>query len=321
MKAVVITQFGAPEVLQIQTRTQPEPGPGQILVEVAAAGVNRADLLQRMGLYPAPPGTVQDVPGLEYSGVISALGEGAGGWKVGDEVMGLVPGGSMAEYLVVHGREAIRVPAGMPLAQAAGIPEAFLTAYDAAHLQCGLAMGDRVLVHAVGSGVGTALVQLARAAGAHVIGTSRTADKLERAAALGMQEGILAKSGSFEVPAEVDVVVDFVGHGYLDNNLRSLREGGTMIVVGLLGGVMDQINLATVLRRRLRILGTALRARPLEEKIALAQTFARRVVPGFEGAAPKFRPIVDTVLPMADAAAAHTALAQNATFGKIILTW
>lgn len=322
MQAVIITEHGGPEVLTLGERPRPSAGPGQILVKVAAAGLNRADLLQRRGMYPAPPGTPQDIPGLEYAGTVAELGPGVTQWAVGDSVMGLVPGAGMAEFVAVHAREAVPAPRGMSLTDAAAIPEAFLTAYDAAHLQCGLRMGDRILVHAIGSGVGTALLQMAQAAGAYVTGTSRTQEKLDRAAELGLDRGILAKDGTFDAPAgEMDVVVDFVGRGYLEANLAALKPRGTMIVVGLLGGRQDEINLGTILRRRLHIVGTALRARPIEEKIELAQDFGAKVVPGFEGDAPLFTPIVDTVLPMADAAQAHAQLATNDTFGKIILTW
>jgi putative PIG3 family NAD(P)H quinone oxidoreductase len=322
MRAIIISEPGGPEVLRISERPTPDPGPGQILVRVSAAGLNRADLLQRMGLYPAPPGTPHDIPGLEYAGEVSAVGRGVSTWGVGDRVMGIVPGAAMAEYVTVHAREALPVPRGMSLADAAAIPEAFLTAYDAAHLQCGLQMGDRLLVHAVGSGVGTALVQLAKATGAVVTGTSRTAAKLERAVALGLDNAVLAKNARFQVPSDsMDIVVDFVGRGYLEANLRALRVGGQLILVGLLGGLEDQINLGTLLQKRLRLCGTVLRARPLEEKIHLAQEFARRVLPGFEGATPCFVPIVDRIFPMADIGTAHACLAANDTFGKIVLEW
>jgi NADPH2:quinone reductase len=286
MRAIVITRPGGPEVLSMEERPVPEPGPGEVRVRVLASAMNRADLLQRRGAYPAPPGAPADVPGLEYAGEVEAVGEGAGLWAVGNRVMGLVGGGGHAEYVVVHEREAIRIPHDLSVEDAAAIPEAFLTAYDALFPQLDVKMGERVLVHAVGSGVGTAAVQLLRAAGAMVIGTSRTPAKLERAAGLGMEVGVdTSREDLAEVVNQatygsgVHAVLDLVGGKLLEASLRVLAMRGRLIVVGTTGGAKAEVDLGLILRRRLHVLGTVLRTRPLEEKIALAREFSKTVLP------------------------------------------
>lgn len=325
MKAVVITTPGGPEVLQIQDIEAPTPGPGSIRVKVEATALNRADLLQRKGLYPAPPWARADVPGLEYTGVVETLGAGVTEFQVGDRVMGIIAGASYAEYVVVHAREAIKVPDALSWEEAAAIPEAFLTAYDAIWVQAGLGMGDTVLVHAAGSGVGTSIIQMARVCGARSIGTSRTASKLERCKELGMSDGILVEEGQFleklqkVAPAGVNAISDFVGGAYLDQNLQALKPKGIMMVIGLMGGREANFPLGTLLRKRLRVHGTALRARPLEEKIDLAQEFSARVMPHFASGA--IKPVVDRVFAMEEVADAHRYMETNANFGKIILRW
>lgn len=314
-------------MLQIERVSVDEPGPGQILVEVAAAGLNRADLLQRRGLYPAPKGAPKEVPGLEYAGHVAAVGDRVHAFAPGDEVMGIVAGGAMATHLVVHEREAIRVPRGLALTHAAAIPEAFITAYDALFEQAELKAGEDVLIHAVGSGVGTAALGLARVTGANAIGTSRTEEKLARCAEIGLAQGILVESPPrfAEATRELtggrgaDVVLDLVGAAYLGENLDALAPLGRMIVVGLLGGPSAELSMAKLLQKRLRIAGTVLRSRPLEEKAALAQRFARRVVPFF--AKGELAPVVDAIVPMTEVQAAHARMERNETFGKIVLTW
>lgn len=328
-RAVRIKSPGGPEVLSIDRVSVDPPGPGQLLVEVVAAGLNRADLLQRRGLYPAPKGAPKDVPGLEYAGHVAAVGEGVHAFAAGDEVMGIVAGGAMSTHLVVHEREAIRVPAGLALTHAAAIPEAFLTAYDALFEQAALSMGERVLIHAVGSGVGTAALQLVRLAGALAIGTSRTEDKLDRCAELGLAHGIVvdAKTPRFaervrELTQDrgVDVVLDLVGGAYLGENVDALTPLGRMIVVGLMGGPSAELSLAKLLQKRLRVFGTVLRGRPLEEKSALAQRFGRRIAPSFAPGG-SLRPVIDALMPMSEVQAAHARMEKNETFGKIVLTW
>src|SRR5690349_16874225 len=221
MKAIVISKPGGPEVLELREVASPEPGRGEVRVRVRATAVNRADLLQRMGVYPPPPDVPQDIPGLEFAGEIDAVGEATAGWRVGDRVFGLCGGGTYAEQLVAHGRAVARIPDGMSFTDAAAVPEAFLTAWDAMVAQAGLRSGEWVLVSAVGSGVGTAAVQIARALGARSIGTARTAAKLDRARALGLDEGVVAEGGKFAARVNeltggrgADVVVELVGGGY-----------------------------------------------------------------------------------------------------------
>ena len=326
-RAVRIKEPGGPEVLHVDRVSVDDPGPGQILVEVAAAGLNRADLLQRRGLYPAPEGATKDVPGLEYAGRVAALGDGVRGFAIGDEVMGIVGGGAMATHLVVHEREAIRVPAGLALSHAAAIPEAFLTAYDALFEQARLTAGERVLIHAVASGVGTAALQLAKLVGAHPIGTSRTLDKLERCGELGLGDGIHVPEARFaeEVRARTDgrgveVVLDLVGAAYLAENLDALALRGRMIVIGLLGGIGAELPLGVLLRKRLSVTGSVLRARPLEEKAALAQRFGALIAPLFATDGP-LAPVVDDVVPMSEVREAHARMERNETLGKLVLTW
>lgn len=326
MKAIVITRPGGPEVLVQEDRPVPEPGPGEIRVRVHASALNRADLLQRRGMYPAPPGAPADVPGLEYAGEVDAVGPGAGLWAVGNRVMGIVGGGGHSELVVVHEREAIRIPQNLGFEEAAAVPEAFLTSYDALFRQLDVKVGERVLIHAVGSGVGTAALQLARAAGAEVLGTSRSAGKLERARELGLETGIdtsredLAEAvNQATYGSGVHALLDLVGGKLLEASLRVLALRGRAVVVGTTAGTKAEIDLGLLLRRRIHIFGTVLRSRPLEEKIALAREFSGAVLPLVSSA--RIRPVVDTVYPFADIRKAHERMEANDTFGKIVLTW
>ena len=326
MKAVVIAKAGGPEVLELREVPAPQPGVHEILVRIRAAGINRADILQRMGHYPPPPGAVPDVPGLEYAGEVAELGVGASAWKVGDRVMGLIPAGGYAELAAVNEAVAIRVPAGWAFEAAAAVPEAFITAHDALFGQMGLRAGESVLIQAVGSGVGTAAVQLAKAFGAQTLGTSRTPAKLARARGLGLDVAI---DSSREDVAEVvkrktegrgvDVVLDLVGGPALAGSIAALARGGRMIVVGLTGGRSAPIDLGAVLSKRLTIVGTVLRARTLEEKIAVTADFARQVLPLLE--AGMVHPVLEQSYSMADAPAAHRRLESDAVFGKLVLRW
>jgi NADPH:quinone reductase len=327
-KAVVIEGKGEPDVLTLGTLQLREPGPAEVLVEVKAAGLNRADTLQRRGFYPAPPGAPAQVPGLEYAGVVAATGAEVRAWKTGDRVMGIVAGGGMASHVVVHEREAIRVPAALSIEDAAAIPEVFLTAYDALFPQARLALGENVLLHAIGSGVGTAALQLARACGARALGTSRTQDKLERCRALGLQaeDGLLVADKRFaqavmERTAQrgADVILDSVGAAYLSENLAALAQRGRMVVIGMMGGGTGELPLGALLAKRACIMGTVLRARALEEKASLAQAFSRDALPLFERGV--LRPVVDCVMPMSDVAEAHRRIERNDSFGKIVLAW
>jgi len=313
-------------VLEIQERAKPEPGVGQIRVRVRASALNRADLMQRAGNYPVPPGVPADMPGMEYAGEVDALGAAASMWKIGDRVMGIVGGAAHAEYLCVHEREAMPVPRAMSWEDAGAIPEVFLTAYDALFNRLALSTGETVLIHAVGSGVGTAGLQIARAAGARVVGTARSPDKLERAKKLGLDVAIDSSRGDWVAQVEaaigterVDAVLDLVGASYLEGNLRVLTLRGRMVVVGLTGGASAPFNMSVLLRKRLTIVGTMLRSRPLEEKIALARDFSERGVPLFETG--RLKPVVDRVFAFDEIRSAHQLMESNDTFGKIVLAW
>ena len=318
MKAVVIARPGGPEVLELHEVATPEPGRGEVRVRVRATAVNRADLLQRMGAYPAPPDAPADIPGLEFAGEIDALGDAAGDWKVGDRVFGLCGGGAYAEALVAHGRALARMPDQLSFTDAAAVPEAFITAWDAMVTQARLAAGESVLIHAVGSGVGTAAVQIARVIGARSVGTARTPDKLERARALGLDSGVLVEGGKFAgAVGPVHVVLELVGGQYLAEDLACLLPRGRVVLVGLMAGVRADLDLGALLRKRLTIQGTVLRSRPLEEKIEATQAFVRHLVPLLARGA--LRPVVDRVMPLAEAGAAHTYVASNQGFGKTVL--
>ena len=325
MRAIVVRELGGPEVLELRSVPAPRPGLGEVRVRVAAAGINRADLLQRRGGYPAPPGWPSDIPGLEFAGVVDEVGPGVEA-APGDRVMGIVGGGGYAELVVVHGRAVVPVPAEMAWAEAGAVPEAFMTAFDALVLQMHVRMGETVLVHAVASGVGTAALQLARAAGARVIGTSRSPAKLVRAAELGLEHGV--PSGGGDWPERVleltggrgvDVVLDLVGGPYLGGNQRVLASRGRMIVVGVTGGARGELDLRALMAGRGTLTGTVLRARPLEERIALARTFTDHVVPLL--AAGRVRPVVDRVFQPEAVAEAHRRLEANETFGKLVIAW
>jgi putative PIG3 family NAD(P)H quinone oxidoreductase len=324
MRAVVISRPGGPDVLEVAERPLPVPGPGEIRVRVRAVGVNRADLLQRMGFYPAPADAPPDIPGLEFAGEVSAVGPGVTSPCVGDRVMGLVGGGAYAEELVLHARAVSSVPRETSFVDAAAIPEAFVTAYDAMVTQAGLCAGEVALVHAAGSGVGTAGVQIARAVGARPVATARNRDKLDRARELGAGDGVFVEGGRFA--AEVlrltgdrgaDVVLELVGGEYVAEDLSCAASGARIVVVGLLAGPRCELDLPKLLYKRITIRGTVLRSRPLEEKILAARLLSTNLVPLFEAKA--LRPIVDRVFPLDRAGEAHAYMASNDGFGKIVL--
>ena len=325
MKAVVITQPGGVEVLELRDVERPTPGGMDILVRVASSGLNRADLLQRRGLYPPPRGYPEDIPGLEYSGVIEAIGEEVDTHAVGQTVMGITGGGAYAEYVVVPAATTVRVPHGLDPVEAGAIPEVFMTAYDAVFLQERLCMDESLLVHAVGSGVGTAALQLALRAGAIVIGTSRTETKLEAAAALGLEHGVLGdevwpnKVLEITDGLGVNVILDLVGGAYLKGNQKVLANRGRHIVVGVPAGAKAEFDLRSLMVRRGSIRGTTLRARPLNEKVDLARAFELEVLPGFEMG--ELKAVVDRTFPVGEAQAAHRYMEENRNFGKILLTW
>ena len=283
MKAVILTGSGGPEVLSIGEVPKPEVKPGYIRVKVRAAGINRADLLQRRGHYPAPPGWPADIPGLEYAGEVEAVRE-ASRWKVGDRVMGLVGGGACAEMVTVHAEEALAVPEGLSFAEAAAIPEVFLTAYDALVTRGRLRPGERVLIHAVGSGVGTAAAQIAKHLGATVLGTSRSADKLARALVYGLDIGIDTSSTPFRqaLTEPVHVILDSIGGPAFGDNLAVLAPQGRLVLLGYLGGTRTTTDLGPIVRNRLEVIGTAMRVRSLAERKALIADFEQRMLPLFD---------------------------------------
>ena len=269
MKAVIITRPGGPEVLELREAEAPRAGPNEVLVRVRASALNRADLLQRQGRYPAPPGFSADIPGIEFAGEVAATGRDAHRWKAGQRVFGIIGGGAHAEYLVAHEGTLAEIPAKLGWAEAAAVPEAFLTAHDALWVQAGLERGERVLIHAVGSGVGLAAVQLVRARGAIPYGTSRTADKIERAREYGLEDGAAVTDPAAELPEFArrcapegfDVVLDLVGGPYLPASLQALRLKGRLMLVGTVAGGSAEMKLAPILSKRLTLRGTALRAR------------------------------------------------------------
>jgi len=322
MRAAVITAHGGPEVLRVTDVPEPVPGSAEVLVDVVASALNRADLLQRMGLYPGPP-MDPEVPGLEFAGRVVATGDGVTRWSAGDPVMGITAGGGHAERLVVHQDQAVRVPQGMDLAMAGALPEVFITAWDALVLQGGLSAGGTALVHAGASGVGTAAIQLCRMAGAEVLVTA-SAGKVDRCLSLGAARAVdyasedwVAAVADHTAGRGVDVVLDVVGADYLDRNLDALAVGGTIVQVGVMGGGSATFGLGKMLFRRATLVGTTLRARSLDEKVSVSRAFEDRVVPGFEDG--RLEVVVDRRYPLADIAEAHTYMESNASVGKIAL--
>ncbi len=325
MRAAVITKPGGPGVLQVQEIEDRSPGPDDILVDVKASALNRADLLQRQGGYPAPAGVRSDVPGLEFSGVVVGVGERVTDMAPGERVFGLLGGGGYADRVVTPRSMAMSIPTNLDFVEAASIPEAYFTAYDALFSHCDLQMGESVLIHAVGSGVGTAAVQLAHHAGAYVLGTAGSTEKLAKAADLGLDVPINYHEQDFaEVVREhlgragVNVVLDMVGAPYWERNLASLSLWGRMVLVGMMGGDRVETSLGALMPKRLRVHGTTLRHRPLEEKIALTNKFKGHVLPLIADG--RMKPVVDRVFPLEKVSEAHEYMESNANFGKVVLS-
>jgi putative PIG3 family NAD(P)H quinone oxidoreductase len=325
MKAVVISKSGGPEVLEVREVAQPAPAPDQVLIRVKATALNRADLLQREGHYPAPFGFPQEIPGIEFAGEVVAVGPVVQLWKPGQRVFGITGGGAYAEYLVAQERTITEIPQRLSWMEAASIPEAFITAQDALWKQAELRPGEVVVIHAVGSGVGLAALQLANALGAESYGTSRTPEKVERAKQLGLKEGIASSDPAtlaleFKKLANgrgADVVLDLVGGSYLNASLEMLASRGRVMCIGTVAGTKAEIDLRHVLSKRVMLRGTVLRARPLEEKIVATQALARELCPLFERG--QLRAVIDSEFEMCDVAAAHRRMESNETFGKIVL--
>ncbi|MEE8369851.1 MAG: NAD(P)H-quinone oxidoreductase, partial [Dehalococcoidia bacterium] len=300
MRAVLITEPGDPEVLQVANVEELRPGPDDVLVEVRATALNRADLIQRRGHYPAPAGVRADVPGLEMAGVVVVVGERVAGLGVGDRVFGLLGGGGYAEKVVTPAGMVMTIPESLSFVEAAAVPEVFFTAYDALFNQGGLVMGEAALIHATGSGVGTAALQLARHAGATTFGTAGSPEKLVRAAEIGLEYGINYRSEDFlAVTRErtggrgVDVILDLVGAPYWERNLAAMAVLGRLILVGAMGGSDVSFRMSDLMGKRLRVFGTALRVRRLEEKMALTRQIEKHVLPLL--ATGRLKPVVDRV--------------------------
>jgi putative PIG3 family NAD(P)H quinone oxidoreductase len=326
VRAVVLAEHGGPDVLRVSDAPAPIAGPDEILVDIAHTAVNRADVLQRMGLYADPRKPAVEIPGLEYAGTVAALGDRVTGWSVGDRVMGIESGGCYAEQVATYGRQALRVPDNVDLADAAAIPEVFITAWDALVVQGGLTSGRWALVHAGASGVGTAAIQVATSIGANVAVTC-SSGKMEACRELGADIVLertpadwlteLRNELGHRRVAGVDVVLDVVGGDEVDRNLSAVRERGHIVQVGLLGGGSATVNVGALLSKRVSWTGTVLRARPLEEKLAICQRFAAEVVPLL--AAGAIRPVIDRRYRLDDAAEAHRVMEADANVGKILL--
>lgn len=325
MKAVVITKPGGPEVLALEERPDPVPAAGEVRVRVRASSLNRADLIQRRGLYPPPPGYPADIPGLEFAGEVESLGEGVARWRIGDRVMGLIGGGGHAELVCARENELLAVPDRLDWPAAGSTSEVFMTAFDALFRLAKAEAGDRVLIHAVGSGVGTAAVQLCRAMGLATAGTSRSARKLEAARELGLELPIDSGAGWVEATSEwagddgVDVVLDLVGGSYVAGDIKVLAERGRIVLVGLVGGSRADVPLGLLLRKRGSLIGTVLRSRPVEERVALVRDFAERALPLIANGS--IAPIIDRVYDFSEVVDAHRYLESNESFGKVALRW
>ncbi|MCB9508037.1 MAG: NAD(P)H-quinone oxidoreductase [Myxococcales bacterium] len=322
MRATTIDQDDARTLRWSEAET-PTPGPGQVLLRVAATAINRADLLQRRGLYPVPPGA-SEILGLEVAGTVVACGDDVTGWRVGDLACALLEGGGYAEYVAIDASMLLPIPEGLGLVEAAALPEVVYTAYLNIVVEPALRPGETVLVHAAASGVGTCAVQLCCALGHRCIATA-SADKLDAVRALGADvaldrrdEGLLAAIVGATDGHGVDVILDPVGASLLETNLRALAVGGRLINIGLLGGAAAPIPLGLVLTRRLRIIGSVLRSRSRADKVALTGAILREVWPLISSGA--VRPVIDSVVSIEDANAAHARLATNATVGKVVLT-
>jgi NADPH2:quinone reductase len=304
------------EVL-VEEHPDPEPGSGMVLVRVRGAGINGADMLQRRGRYPAPPGSPADIPGLELAGEVAALGPGAARFAEGDRVMGIVGGGGQGELAVVHERQLMPVPEALEFPDAGGVPEVFTTAHDALFIQARLRPGERLLVHGAAGGVGTAAVQLGHALGAHVTATVRNPDARDAVAELGADD-VIDPEG-FEQHGPFDVILELVGAPNLGANVKALNTLGRIAVIGIGAGAKGELNLAALMGKRGRIMASALRARPLEEKAATARALEREVLPLFERGAVRV-PVAETFA-LDDVGAAYERFAAGGKLGKIILVF
>ncbi|GAA2119893.1 NAD(P)H-quinone oxidoreductase [Actinomadura napierensis] len=317
MHAIVIREPGDADVLEWTRVPDPEPQPGEVLVEVAASAVNRADVMQRMGFYDPPDGA-SPYPGLEVSGRIAALGDGVTGFTVGDEVCALLAGGGYAERVAVPASQVLPVPRGVDLVDAAGLPEVACTVWSNVFALAGLSAGETFLVHGGGSGIGTLAIQLAKASGATVACTVGGGEKAARCRELGADIVINYREDDFVDSGPYDVILDLIGAKYLERNVRALATGGRLMIIGLQGGTKAELDINALLRKRALVHATALRSRPLEEKAEIVAAVREHVWPLLESG--DVRPVVDRRVPIADAAQAHRLMEQSGHVGKILLT-
>ena len=323
MHAVEITAFGEPEVLKLGTRADPAPQAGEVLIKVAAAGVNRPDMLQRRGNYPVPAGA-SDIPGLEIAGTITALGAGVSSWKIGDEVCALVAGGGYAELCTAPAAQVLPVPKGLSMIDAASLPETFFTVWSNVFDRAKLAAGETLLVQGGSSGIGVTAIQMAKAFGHTVYATAGSAEKCAACVRLGAERAINYKAEDFVAVLKeatggkgVNVILDMVGGDYLDRELKTLADDGRIVLIAFLGGVKSTLNLNDILRRRLTLTGSTLRPRPIDFKGAIAKNLREKVWPLIE--AGKIKPVIFKTFPLADAAQAHTLMESSQHIGKIVL--
>jgi putative PIG3 family NAD(P)H quinone oxidoreductase len=323
MQAIVVDASGGEPVLRVDEVPAPALEPGALRLRVAATAVNRADLLQAKGLYPPPPGA-SEILGLECAGQVLEVGEGVEGWTVGDRAMALLAGGGYAEEVVVHAGSALPVPAWLTLEEAAAVPEVFLTVFLNVFQLAALPEGGSVLVHGGGSGIGTAAIQLVKHAGGTIVVSAGSEAKCARCRELGADLAVNYNEGDFVAGAReatsgrgVDVVLDSIGAPYLKRNLATLASGGRLVLIGLMGGAKAEIGLAPLLMGRLQLIGSTLRARPVDEKAAIVSAFQARFGPALERG--EIRPIIDRVLPLDQAGEAHRAIKASEHFGKIVL--
>lgn len=320
MKAIIITTPGAPEVLQLQERTKSTPAEGQVLIKVAAAGVNRPDVIQRKGKYPPPPGVPADIPGLEVAGIVEACGSEVKNYNVGDRICALTGGGGYAEYAIAHAAHCLPIPRNMSFIEAASLPETVLTVWHNVFQRGHLAAGESFLVHGGSSGIGITAIQLAKAFGATVFATAGSKEKCEACIALGADECINYKEADFESVLKgkgVDVILDMIGGDYTEKNLRLLKTDGRLVFINAMNGGKANFDAVDIMRRRLTITGSTLRNRDDQFKAALIADVLQNVWPVIE--AGNFKPVIYKTFPLAEAAAAHTLMESSEHIGKIML--
>lgn len=321
MKAIIISRPGGPEVLQLAERTNPFCGPDEVLIKVAAAGVNRPDVFQRKGHYPPPPGAPEDIPGLEVSGIIEACGESVTRWKPGDAVCVLIAGGGYSEYVTAHANVCLPVPAGLSFIEAAALPETIFTVWHNVFQRGKLKKGESLLVHGGSSGIGTTAIQLATALGAAVYATAGTDEKCRAVEDLGALKCVNYKKADFYTELRsvgIDVILDMIGGDYTDRNIKLLKEEGRLVHINAMRGSKVQIDISEIMRRRLTITGSTLRARDNQFKSALAHEILENVWPLLESG--RLKPLVYKTFPLSDAASAQALMEESSHIGKIVLS-